>query len=104
MKYTNNRAGTHPTNDISIDLGDVTVILTHLPLDKMATILADNIFKYIFVNENFCILIDISLKFVPKGQVSSIPPLVQIMTWSRKGDKPLSEPMLTQFTDAYMQH
>ena len=28
---------------------------------------ADNIFRCIFVNENFCILIKISLKFVPKG-------------------------------------
>ena len=33
----------------------------------MAAILADDIFKFIFVNEKFCILIKISLKFVPKG-------------------------------------
>ena len=31
----------------------------------MAAILADNIFKYIFLNENFSISIKISLKFVP---------------------------------------
>ena len=70
----------------------------------MAAISADGIFKYVFVNEKFCILIDISLKFVPKGQISNIPALVQIMAWRRIGDKPLSEPMLTQFTDAYMRH
>ena len=34
----------------------------------------DGIFKYIFMNEKFCILINISLKFVPKGQVNNIPP------------------------------
>ena len=39
--------------------------LTYLPLDKMATILADDIFKCIFVNENDRISIRISLKFVP---------------------------------------
>ena len=39
--------------------------LTQLPLDKMAAISADDIFKCIFVNEMFCILI--SLKFVPNG-------------------------------------
>ena len=39
---------------------------THFPLDQMATILADSIFKYIFVNEQFCIFIDISLKLVLK--------------------------------------
>ena len=28
----------------------------------------------------------------------------QVMAWGRIGDKPLSEPMLNQFTDAYMRH
>ena len=37
------------------------------PLEKIAAILADRIFKSIFFNEKFCILIKISLKFVPKG-------------------------------------
>ena len=41
--------------------------VTHLPLDKMAAILADVIFRCIFVNEKICMLIEISLKFVPKG-------------------------------------
>ena len=40
--------------------------LTHLPLDKMSAILADEIFKHIFLNENIGISIQISLKFVPK--------------------------------------
>ena len=42
----------------------------------MAAIFADGIFKYIFVNEKFCILINISLKFVPKGRINTIPPMV----------------------------
>ena len=37
------------------------------------------IFKCIFLNENVLILIKISLKFVPKGPINSIPALVQIM-------------------------
>ena len=40
---------------------------------------ADDIFKCIFLNENFWIPIDISVKFVPKGPVNNIPDLVQIM-------------------------
>ena len=44
----------------------------------------------------------ISLKFVPKGPINNIRAMVQIMAWRRSGDKPLSEPMLTQFTDAYV--
>ena len=36
-----------------------------------------DIFKCIFLNENVKILIKISLKFVPKGQISYIPLLIQ---------------------------
>ena len=70
----------------------------------MAAILADDIFKCIILNENVRISIKISLKFVPKCPINNIPVLVQILAWRRPGDKPLSEPMLTRFTDAYMRH
>ena len=42
----------------------------------MAANLADDISKRIFVNENFCILIEISLKFVPKGPIDNNQGLV----------------------------
>ena len=56
----------------------------------------DDIFKWIFLNENVWIWINISLKFVAvaRGPINNIPPLVQIMAWRRPGDKPLSEPMM----------
>ena len=63
--------------------------------------LSDDIFKCIFMNKKFCSLILISLKFVPKHPIDNIPALVEIMAWCQIGDKPLSEPMLTQFTDTY---
>ena len=53
-----------------------TTCLTHLPLDKMAAILADDIFKCIFLNEKFCILIRIALKFAPTGPIGKNPALV----------------------------
>ena len=65
---------------------------------------ADNIIKCIFFNENCCILIKISLKYIPRGPFSNKPALVQIMAWRRWGDKALSEPMMALFTDAYMHH
>ena len=34
-----------------------------------------------FVNEKICILIEISLKFVPRGPIENNPALVQIMAW-----------------------
>ena len=63
---------------------------------------ADDIFRCIFVNEKFCVFVKISLKFVPKGLIDNNPALVLIMASCRKGYKPLSEPMLTWFTDAYL--
>ena len=70
----------------------------------MAAILADDISKSIFLNEKFSILIQILLKFVPKDPIDNNPALVQIMAWRQIGNKPLSEPMLTWFTDKYMRH
>ena len=84
--------------------GEFTPTLTQLSTDKMAAIMADDLSKYIFMNEKFCILIRISLKFVLKGPIDNKSVLVQVMAWRRIGDKPLSEPMLTQFTDGYMRH
>ena len=44
----------------TVQLVVVHIILTHLPLDKMAAIFTDDIFKCIFMNEKFCISIQIS--------------------------------------------
>ena len=57
--------------------------VTSSPLVKIAAILVDEIFKCIFMNEKFCILIPISLKFVPKVPINNIAALVQIMGWRR---------------------
>ena len=57
----------------------------NLPLDKMA----DDLFKCIFVNDKFGILIKISLKFVPKSPFDNNLALL-IIACSRIGDKPLS--------------
>ena len=52
---------------------------------------ADDLFRCIFVNEKFCILIKFSLKFVPKGPIDNIPALVQVMAWRRIGDHYLNQ-------------
>ena len=72
--------------------------LTHFPPGQNGRHFADYIFRYIFVNETFYILNKISLKFVPKRPIDKTPSFVQITAWR---DKPLSEPMLTRFTDIY---
>ena len=49
----------------------------------MAAILADDIFKCIFLNGNVIISIKISLKFVPKGPIDNKSGLLQVMAWHR---------------------
>ena len=70
----------------------------------MAAILADDIFKGIFLYENDRIPIQITLKLVLKSPIDNKPALVQILAWRRTGDKPLPEPMVTQLTDTYMRY
>ena len=46
---------------------------------------ADDIFRSIFVNEKFCILIKVSLNFVPEGPIDNNQALVWMMAWRRIG-------------------
>ena len=59
---------------------------------------ADHIFRCIFINEKFWLGIHWCL-FLRSNWA-----LVQVMAWRRTGVKPIPEPMLAQFTDAYMRH
>ena len=70
----------------------------------MATILAEDILKFIFLNEDDRILNEILLKFIARSPIDNKPSLVQVMAWHWIGNKPIPEPMTTQFTDTYMQH
>ena len=45
------------------------------------------------MKENFCILIQILLEFVPVGSIVNVSPMIQIMVWSWTGNKPLTEPV-----------
>ena len=57
-----------------------------------------------FNDEKPRILIPISPKFISKGQIDNKAALVQVMASRRTDGKPLPEPMLDEFTDAYMRH
>ena len=60
----------------------------------MAAIFADDTFKRIFLNDNYCLYAPASLKYVPNGPITNMPAMVQMMAWRRTDDKPLSEPMV----------
>ena len=96
----NNQAGAKPFSEPVMT--QVTAVYVCMPLinsphppDKMVAIVADDNFKYIFLNENNKFW---TLKFVPRSPLENKSALVQVMTWRRKGDKSLSEPMLAHFT------
>ena len=59
----------------------------------MAAILADDMAKCIFLNENDRIPIQISLKIVSSSPIDNKPALVQVMARRRTGDKPLRTPL-----------
>ena len=75
---------------------DDVIMLTHLP--------SDDTFKYIFLNENVLISIKFHCSLFPNGTIINLPALIRKMAWRPPGDKPLSEPVLDRFTDAYMPH
>ena len=74
------------------------------PLEQNGRHFADDVFKYIFVNEKFCIVSQISLEFVPCGPIVKNSALVQVMAWRRTGNNSLPEPILIQLTDTYRRH
>ena len=66
--------------------------------------LAEDNFRCIFLNENYRIPSQISLKFVPRSPIDNKPTLVQVMACRQTGDKSLPELMLTRFAYAYMRY
>ena len=79
-----------------------TFPLCHLFLKKMTVISQttfSNVFSWIkkvlYIESNFT-------EVLPRGPIDHKLSLVQVMTWRRTGDKPLPEPMLIQFADAYL--
>ena len=77
-------------------LSGLPLFIITLRLRQNGRFFADDIFRYIFLNENVWISIKISLKFVPNGLINNIPALVQTMAWRRLGNKPLSEAMMVR--------
>ena len=70
--------------------------LINLSLDKMADI-SQTTFSDAFLSIKVCILIKISLKFVPKGPINNKTALFKKMAGRRIGAKPLSEPCWPEY-------
>ena len=59
-----------------------------------------SIFRLIFINKNDCILIPMSLKFVPGGPIN-IAVLVVVVAFHQTDARPSSEPTVDYFSDTY---
>ena len=82
-------------------------IYTHLSFNTLrprqnCCHLPDNSLKLIFFNQNSWISINISLQYISGGLINNNPALVDIKAWCQRSINPLFEPMMVQFTDAYM--
>ena len=42
------------------------------------------------------------MKCVLESPINNSPALVQVMVWRRTGERPLSDPAIAYFTEAYM--
>ena len=71
------------TDCLYISVCQVEPVLNSLRPRQSERHFADDIFMCIFFNENCCILIKFSLKYVRKGPIDNNPALVQIMAWRR---------------------
>ena len=78
---------------------DGTIIISSPPGQNVRHF-ADDIFKRIFLDEKVRFLTSFSLRLVLKGPMTINQHWIRLMAWCRIGDKPLSEPILTRFTDA----
>ena len=66
----------HICVECEILMVDICWWLNSTPPGQNRLHFSDDIFRCIFVNEKICILIKISLKFVPKGPIDNKPALV----------------------------
>ena len=70
-------------------------------INAQNNLFAKDNFIYIFLNENDRIYRKISSQYVPGCPINDDLAVVQVIAWYREGGKPLPEPMLTQWRDAW---
>ena len=77
--------------------------LIHLPLGKTIAISQTKFSNAFSRMKSFVFPFNVT-DFFPNGPIDNYSVLFKVMAWRRTGDKPLPQPLLTQFTDVYMWH
>ena len=65
---------------------------------------ANDILKGSFINDNFVFRFEFHCRLSLRFHLTTGQDFVQVMAWRQTGAKPLPEPTLTQFIDAYLRH
>ena len=86
-------------HDTSIIITELHV-LTHLPLAQMEAKLQ----TVSAIASMKIYLLQFLMKSVPWGVIEAKSSLVGVIAWHLAGEKPLSKPTMTQFSDANMWH
>ena len=68
--------------------------------DRTDRHLAYGILNRIFLTENVCILIEMSIKFILSGSIDNKAALIRVMYWRLLGANTLSVPRMIQLSDA----
>ena len=63
--------------------------LNTLRLRQNGCYFTDDIFKWLFLNKDFHVMIEITLNFIPQGPIDNKWILFQIVVWCQSGNKPL---------------
>ena len=75
---------------VSTEVGFHKNLVNMLRLVQNGWHFADNLFKFIVLNENCCILIQFLLKFYCKGTIDNMSVLIWVMAWRWTCDKPFT--------------
>ena len=87
-----------------ISISSSVLLINSSPPDKMSAISQTTFPNAFSWMKSFVFWFKCHLKFVSKCPVDNKWVLIEVMAWRRTGNTPLSEPMLTQFADAYLRH
>ena len=77
---------------------------THWSLTKWPPLCRWHSQMHFFSQEDVSYFTSNLLTFVPNAHNHNESALVKLMAWHLTGAKPLTEPMMTQFTDEYIHH
>ena len=86
--YSDSQLSDQVWSGVSRDLGPMNTMKGRISPGQRGRHFAGDIFRCISLNDEYCIVIKMSLEFVPDGPIDNKPALISIMAWCRTGVRP----------------